>query len=156
MTIGEAERPGVIAPPPLLFFGFLLLGFASESIWPTAVIPGRALDPVGWVFIVLGVVIFGFALRQFPKAGTSVETRKPTTALITGGPYRLSRNPIYLGASLAFAGTGLVTNSGWLLGLLLPFLLLIRYGVIAREEAYLERKFGQAYRCYKASTRRWL
>jgi protein-S-isoprenylcysteine O-methyltransferase Ste14 len=139
MTVGEAERPGVIAPPPLLFFGFLLLGFASESIWPTAVIPGRALDPVGWVFIVLGVV-----------------TRKPTTALITGGPYRLSRNPIYLGASLAFAGTGLVTNSGWLLGLLLPFLLLIRYGVIAREEAYLERKFGQAYRCYKASTRRWL
>ena len=87
---------------------------------------------------------------------TSFKTDEPSTALITGGPYRYTRNPIYLALSLLYAGIGIAADSPWVLVLLAPLLVVIHYGVIIREERYLERKFADAYRRYKATTRRWL
>jgi protein-S-isoprenylcysteine O-methyltransferase Ste14 len=81
---------------------------------------------------------------------------KPTTALVTEGPFRYSRNPIYVALTLLYVGVALLINALWILLLIVPAVLVLRYGVIAREEAYLARKFGDAYRQYMAQVRRWL
>jgi protein-S-isoprenylcysteine O-methyltransferase Ste14 len=80
----------------------------------------------------------------------------PTTTIVDTGPYRFTRNPIYLGIFLGLVGLAIAFDSLWPLVTLVPFTLVIRYGVVAREEAYLERKFGHAYRRYRSRVRRWL
>ena len=120
-----------------------------------AFIPGIVQYSLGAVLIVLGAVILAAAMRQFRRAGTNLPTNRPTTALVTDGLYRFSRNPIYIALSLIYVGIGIAADSPWVLGLPLPILVIIRYGVIALEERYLERKFGQEYLRYKASLRRW-
>ncbi|MFQ5939589.1 MAG: methyltransferase family protein [Alphaproteobacteria bacterium] len=156
MTAGNRDCPGVIAPPPLIYLGFLGLGLALGYVWPAAVLPGSGQFAAGFALISLGAVIMALAMRRLRRAGTNVEPHKPTTALVTTGPFRLSRNPIYLALSLIHAGIGIAADNPWILGLLVPALAIIRYGVIAREERYLEGKFGAAYLAYKASVRRWL
>jgi protein-S-isoprenylcysteine O-methyltransferase Ste14 len=90
------------------------------------------------------------------RAGSNVPTNLPTTTIVDTGPYRLTRNPIYLGMLLGLIGEAIAFNSLWPLVSLVAFALVIRYGVVAREEAYLERKFGDDYRRYRARVRRWL
>ena len=113
----------------------------------------------GW----LGALVFAFALAllvwaiaAMTRGGSNVPTNRPTTTIVHGGPYRFTRNPIYLGMVLGLIGLAIALNSLWLLLTLVPFVLAIRYGVVAREEAYLERKFGDVYRRYRARVRRWL
>jgi protein-S-isoprenylcysteine O-methyltransferase Ste14 len=96
------------------------------------------------------------ALGRFRRAGTPVETYRPTTALVTEGIYRRTRNPMYVALTLLYAGIGFAANSLWTLGFLPPLLLVMRYGVIAREERYLTRRFGTRYLDYQGSVRRWL
>jgi protein-S-isoprenylcysteine O-methyltransferase Ste14 len=108
------------------------------------------------VLIAVGVILFVLSLYRFRHLGTSVQTRKPTTTLITDGPYRFSRNPIYLAFTIFSAGIGIAADLPWILALLVPALVVIRWGVIAREERYLEHKFGEDYRRYKAAVRRWV
>lgn len=150
------DNPGVIAPPPLIYLGFLVVGLALDYLWPVAPVAEGARYPAGFALIAVGLVMFALAVREFFKAGTSVETRKPTSAIVTRGPFRLSRNPIYVALSLVYAGIGFAVDSAWVLALLAPALVVMRYGVVAREERYLERKFGEEYLRYKASVRRWL
>jgi protein-S-isoprenylcysteine O-methyltransferase Ste14 len=90
------------------------------------------------------------------KAGTRVETYKPTTTIVVNGPCRFTRNPIYIGMSRGLIGLAIAFDSWWILAMLALFYLVIRYGVVAREEAYLERKFGDVYLGYKSRVRRWL
>lgn len=90
------------------------------------------------------------------RAGTNVPTNRPTTAMVDKGPYRFTRNPIYLGMFGGLFGLAIAFDTLWLLATLVLFALVIRYGVVAREEAYLERKFGEAYRAYRKRVRRWL
>ena len=90
------------------------------------------------------------------RAGSNVPTRLPTTTIVETGPYRFTRNPIYLGMFLGLIGLAIAFDNFWLLMMLALFALVIRYGVVAREEAYLERKFGDVYRRYRARVRRWL
>lgn len=104
----------------------------------------------------LGFAGLGQAMWQFRRAGTNVETYRPSTTVVRDGLYRFSRNPIYLSLGLDDAGIGIAAASFWVLALLIPLFLIIRYGVIAREERYLEQKFGAEYFAYKQSTRRWL
>ena len=156
MTADNRDCPGVIAPPPIIYLGFLGLGLGLDYVWPAATLPGTGQFAAGLALIFPGVVIIALAIRRLRKAGTNVEPHKPTTALVTTGPFRLSRNPIYLSLSLIHAGIGIAADNPWILGLLVPALAVIRYGVIAREERYLEGKFGAAYLAYKASVRRWL
>ncbi len=90
------------------------------------------------------------------QARTQIQTTQPTTTIVEEGPYRFTRNPIYLGMVLGLIGLAVAFNSLWLFVLLVPFYLVIRYGVVAREEAYLDRKFGDVYLAYKARVGRWL
>ncbi len=150
------DAPMVIAPPPALYFGVLCLGAAIDFLFPAPFLPRPWQYGLGAAAFALGGVIAGSAIGQFRRAGTNVPTYRPTLALVSRGPYRRSRNPIYIGLTLAYIGIALAIDSPWILGLVVPLLALMRYGVIAREEAYLEDKFGDAYRAYKKSVPRWL
>ena len=156
MAGNERDNPGVIAPPPLIYLGFLVIGLLLDYLWPVALVPDGARYSAGFALIAVGLVMFALAVREFIKAGTSVETRKPTTVILTSGPFRFSRNPIYVAHSLVYLGIGGAADSLWVLALLVPALVVMRYGVVSREERYLERKFGEEYLRYKASVRRWV
>ncbi len=152
----ERDRPGVIAKPPLLYAGALVLGLVLNAIWPSRVVAETIRYPAGILLIILGAFIVAAALRAFRRAGTNVDVHQPATAVVTSGPYRFSRNPMYLSLTLIYAGIGVAANSLWVLVLAVPLLAIIRYGVVAREERYLEQKFGEAYVRYRKSVRRWL
>jgi protein-S-isoprenylcysteine O-methyltransferase Ste14 len=150
---------GVVARPILLFFGALLLGLVADRLlpWPTAVLPGGLVRwAAGGPLILIGLALVAAGIRNFLRAATPVPTNEPARTLVTTGIHRFSRNPIYLGMFLIYAGIGVAARSPSALILLLPLAATIRYGVVAREEAYLERRFGDAYREYKARVRRWL
>lgn len=150
---------GVIARPPLLFVAALLLGLTSDYLLPLP-FAGPGAGRVHW-FVAGALILTGLALaaggiRDFCQAGTPVPTNEPTRTLVTTGIHGWSRNPIYVGMFVVYAGIGVAARSPWTLILTLPLVITIRYGVVAREEAYLERRFGDAYRDYKARVRRWL
>jgi len=150
---------GVIARPPLLFLGALLLGLGADRLLPLVfVVPGD--DPVLWTvggcLVLIGVALMAAAIRGFLRAATPVPTNEPTRTLVMTGVHRWTRNPIYLGMFLIYGGIGVAAHSTWVLVLALPLAILIRYGVVAREEVYLERRFGDAYLDYKRHVRRWL
>ena len=146
---------GVIAPPPFIYLAFLGLGFAFEWLMPGADLPGWA-QWIGAVVIVAGVALMISFEHAFKRAGTDANPYRASTALATDGPYRFSRNPAYLGMAITYAGITLAAEAPWALVLLAPAMLVIRYGVIAREERYLERLFGEDYLAYKRTTRRWI
>lgn len=155
----DTATAGVIARPPLLFLGALLLGLGADRLLPLAfAVPGG--DPILWTvggcLILAGAALAAAGIRNFSRAATPVPTNEPTRALVMSGVHGWTRNPIYLGMFLVYGGIGVVARSPWVLILTLPLAITIRYGVVAREEAYLERRFGDAYRDYKARVRRWL
>jgi protein-S-isoprenylcysteine O-methyltransferase Ste14 len=150
----------VIARPPLLFLAALLLGFISDYLLP---LPFRVsgIGPVHWIIagplFLVGLALFAAGIRSFSRARTPVPTNQPTRALVTTGIHGWTRNPIYLGMFLIYGGIGIALRSPSILFLALPLAIAIRYGgVVAREEAYLERRFGDTYRDYKARVRRWV
>ena len=157
--VPDPGTAGVIARPPLLFLSALLLGLASDYVLqqPFA-IPGSASvhRAIGSVLILIGMTLVTAGVRNFSPAGTPVPTSQPTRELVTTGIHGWTRNPIYLGLFLFYSGIALVARSPWMLIFLLPVAVTMRYGVVAREEAYLERRFGDTYRNYKARVRRWL
>lgn len=156
---GGGETAGVFARPPLLYGGFLLAGLALEWAWPLEAFSALPRDRsliFGGALIALGGGLLIAAFHRFKAVGTRIPTWQPTTALATDGIYRLSRNPIYLGLTLAYAGIAVAAASFWPLLLLVPLLMVMRTGVIAREEAYLTRLFGDEYRAYTKRVRRWL
>ncbi len=145
----------VVARPPLVYLVSILLGLVMNLVWPWEPFP-RGVSPVGMVLTLLAVTLFVRAVREFRAAQTPIRTRKPVTAVLTSGPYRLSRNPIYLSFTLLQLGIGLWANNAWVMAMLVPTLVLMSYGVIAREERYMEQKFGDEYRRYQAAVRRWI
>jgi protein-S-isoprenylcysteine O-methyltransferase Ste14 len=114
------------------------------------------LQWLGIALLVLGVCLFGWFVSALTRAGTPVAPYSQTTAIVTTGPYRLSRNPGYLSMTLIYVGIALVADAPWTLVTLVPAVLVVHFGVIAREESYLERLFGDEYLRYKQRTRRWL
>jgi len=155
----DTATAGVIARPPLLYLACLILGLVLDFVLPLPpALPETAL--VRWTagggLLVLGVAIAAAGIRNFSRAATPVPTNQPVRALVTTGIHGWSRNPIYVGLFLIYAGIGLAVRSPWVLILTLPLAIVLRYGVVAREEAYLEQRFGEAYRDYKARVRRWL
>jgi len=157
--VNDTGTAGVIARPPLLFLTALLLGFVSDRLLPLPFAVPEA-DLVHWMIagsvILVGLALAAAGIRNFSRAATPVPTNEPTRALVTTGIHGWTRNPIYLGMFLVYGSVGLAARSPWILILTLPLAITIRYGVVAREEAYLERRFGGAYRAYKARVRRWL
>ncbi len=152
---GGKDTAGVIAPPPVIYLAFLLAGLGADRLWPVAVLPqGPRYAAAAVIALSLALVIS--AVGQFRRHKTSFKPHEPSTALITEGPYRYSRNPMYLALSLLYAGLSITADGPWTLALLVPLLIVLHYGVILREERYLERKFADAYRRYRSTTRRWL
>ena len=154
---GEPDVAGVIALPPLIFLGFLAAAAVLEAVVPLPVLAAHVLVRylAGAALAACGVVIIAMGTRRFLAAGTNIPPTLPTTALVVDGIYRQTRNPLYLGTTLIYLGLGVAAGSLWAIVLVVPLLWVINVGVVAREERYLERKFGDAYRAYKARVRRW-
>lgn len=152
----QSDHPGVVVLPPLLFAGAFAIGLILHWLHPISILRGAITLCLG---IALCVVSGWFALwaeHTMKKAGTNINPLRPATALVTSGPFRFCRNPLYLSLVLLYLGLALAMNRLWPLVLLVPALVVLHYGVILREERYLEAKFGDAYRDYRASVRRWL
>ena len=152
-----ADTAHVIIHPPIAWGLAVIVGLALNRLVPLPFLPAGL--PVGW----LGAMAFALALAlgiysvvTIVRAGSNVPTNRPTTTIVESGPYRFTRNPIYLGMFLGQIGLAIAFDNLWLPMMLVPFALVIRYGVVAREEAYLGRKFGDVYRGYCTRVRRWM
>jgi protein-S-isoprenylcysteine O-methyltransferase Ste14 len=146
----------VIAPPPLIFLSALALGFGLDVVVGTGSLPWSVAVLVGAASIIAGVGLMGSFVEAFRRARTPLDPYTPSEAIVTDGPYRLTRNPGYLGMALTYAGIAIVSNALWVLAPLPVAIAVIDRGVIAREERYLERKFGTPYVDYKRRVRRWI
>jgi protein-S-isoprenylcysteine O-methyltransferase Ste14 len=151
------DHANVTVIPPLVYLGSILLGVAANWLLGVGFPLAFALRMALGVALVCGgvavVMSFGYAFRQI---GQDPHPNTPTTRIITSGTYRYSRNPGYASLAVIQVGIALLLDNAWILLALLPALVIMHYGVIIREEAYLERKFGDEYLRYKASVRRWL
>src|ERR1700752_327221 len=153
----QPDNANAVVRPPIALLLAFLLGLLAAWLHPLKVVPAAVPNGLLGAFIVVdGLALFVWAIMTMTQAGTRVETVQPSTAIVAAGPYRFSRNPIYLAMMVALVGLAIGFNNGWILAALVVFYLIIRYGVVAREEAYLRRKFGDVYLSYKSQVRRWL
>ena len=150
------DSPGVIVRPPLLYGTMLIAVLALRWFWPMSIFRDTLTPWLGLVPLLFGLVIAIPGRRALQAAGTNVNPSLPTTAIVTSGPYRFSRNPLYVGLTLLYCGLTFVLNTWWGLILLIPILIIMHRGVVLREERYLEAKFGASYREYRMRVRRWL
>ena len=151
--------PGVRILPPFLFGGTLLVGFGLQWMWPVRIAPERFLVLLrveGGALILIAIVLAMAAHQRFERAGTNVNPLRPVTALVLSGPYRFTRNPMYLGFVLLTVGIALIANALWPIVVLIPTLFVLHYEVIAKEERLLEARFGDEYRAYRRRVRRWI
>ena len=153
--VPEVANLGIMRPP-LIYLGAIALGLLLHVAWPVRLVPRAASVPLGGTVLLVAVALFLSAVRTFRTAGTPVPGNRPTTTIVRTGPYRYSRNPIYLAFSLLQLGVAFWVNSLWLLVTLMPAVALMSFVVIPREEQYLETRFPSDYLSYKASVRRWL
>ena len=155
----NAPNPGVRFPPPLLFVVALGLGVACHKWFPLSLAPPR-LRPVGvlggWSLVAIWVVFMGWAMLTFVRQRTSIVPSRPANALVTWGPYRLSRNPMYVALSVGYVGASMLVNALWPVLFLPAVWALLYLLVIRREERYLAAAFGDEYESYRARVRRWL
>jgi len=152
-----ADTAQVIIRPPLAWGLAVIAGLALNWLVPLPFLPADL--PAGWLgamVFVLAVALFAWAIVTITRAGSNVPTNRPTTTIVEAGPYRFTRNPVYLGMFLGLIGLAIAFDNLWLLIMLVPFALVIRYAVVAREEAYLERKCSDIYHGYRSRVRRWL
>lgn len=155
-TPNGADNPGVVAPPPLIYAAALAAGLLLNRLRPIPFLPRSLTRAPGLSLIAGGFLLVMFGLREMKRAGTNVDPYKPATAIVTAGPYRFTRNPLYVGLTMLYAGIAARTNA-LPAALLLPMVLAVmRRGVIEREERYLERMFGDEYREYKEKVPRWI
>jgi len=150
------DNPGVIAPPPFIFLCFLVLGYSLNRFYPLAVLEQPLNTIISAIFFVYAGLTAGLAFFYMIKSGTNVDARKPTNAIVTVSVYSYTRNPMYLSMVILLIAFALLLNALWI-ALLIPFFIYVmQKGVIEREEAYLENKFGSEYLQYKNRVRRWL
>ena len=151
------DKPNVVIPPPVAWALAIVAGLGLGWLIPLPFLPASL--PHAWIggaVFALALALAIWAMATMRKAGTHFDIQKPTTAIVENGPYRTTRNPIYLGMFLGQTGIAIGFDNLWVLAMLVPFYFVIRHGVVAREEAYLERKFGAVYRAYCAEAPRWL
>lgn len=152
----DAAEVGRVPHPPLLYLSSLVIGFLIQRVFPVAIAPPAVGRIVGPLLVAAGVLLGVSALALFRRAGTNPNPTRPTTALVFSGPYRFTRNPMYLGFNALCLGAAVWTNSLWPVLLLVVAVIVMDRAVIPREEAYLERKFGEAYAGYRRRVRRWV
>jgi protein-S-isoprenylcysteine O-methyltransferase Ste14 len=156
MPSDEQDKAGIIAPPPLIYVGPLVVGLLLNRRFPVAFLPPRIARSLGWPLLIGGLVLIGWFEQALRNAGTPANPYKPVSHVVTEGPFHYTRNPGYLSMTMIYTGITSLTNALWAILLLPVALLAIQRGVIKREERYLERKFGEEYLRYKAQVRRWI
>lgn len=147
---------GAHTPPPLLYAGTLLLGLLLNRQFPLPFLPRRLSRIVGATMVIGGQVVGIASVRALRRAGNSPRPDVPVRELVEEGPYGHSRNPLYLSMTMIYAGIAAIANARWAILLLPAVLTAINQGMVRREERYLEERFGDRYRDYKARVRRWL
>jgi protein-S-isoprenylcysteine O-methyltransferase Ste14 len=150
------DHPGVVILPPVLYLIGLALGFLIHWAAPRPIVSSSFRFLLGGVLVVLAMVLARWGQSVMDRAGTNVKPTKPTTALVVTGPFRYSRNPLYISLTLLYLGIALLANSLWVMVMIVPVLAVLHYGVVLREERYLEARFGDTYRAYRARVRRYL
>ncbi len=150
------DRPGVIAPPPVIYAVFFGLGFLLERQFPLGLPDVLPWSLIGKTLVGIAVLIAASGILTMKRAKTHIDVYKPATAIVSSGPFRFSRNPLYLSLTILYLGAALAKLWLWPV-LTLPIALVIMHtGVISREERYLAEKFGDEYLRYKSQVRRWL
>lgn len=150
------ETSGVSVPPPLIYAAGLALGLSVDRLLQAPGLPPWVGRPTGAALVVGGTLLGGLFIREFRRARTAIDLRKPSTSLVTSGPYRLSRNPGYLSLTLIYLGAAAAVGGPWSLAILVAVVAAVDRLVIRREESYLGKRFGADYRAYRARVRRWL
>ncbi len=152
----SGDYPKVITPPPVIVLIVIAAGFAASLIQPLRFIDGYARYVAGGALLILFAAIVSLAFFKMKGAGTNVDVRKPATAVVTDGVYSYTRNPMYVSLVIFLAAASVLLNNLWIAILIPVFIFIMGKGVIAREEQYLEEKFGAQYTDYKERVRRWL
>jgi protein-S-isoprenylcysteine O-methyltransferase Ste14 len=156
MSTTDRDSSGIVVPPPLAYVVGFGAGYLLHRIVPIRISTSGPWRVPGWALIASGGAVMLSALVTFRRAGTTPNPTKPAAALALGGPYRFTRNPMYLGWVLAYVGGALLVNAVWPLLLLPVVIAVVQRMFIEKEERYLEQKFGEGYRRYKARVRRWI
>ena len=147
----------LIAPPPVMYIGALLLGVGIHVLLPISIfLATPAREILASFLLILSGAFARWAFLTMRRTGTTANPKKPSAALVTDGPFRISRNPIYVAMTGLYIGSAFLVNSAWPLILLVPLLMVMQWGVILREERYLSEKFGSEYTAYSSRVRRWL
>ena len=151
----STDNPGVVARPPVIYGVAFLIVLVLRSLWPMPIFPAAYL----WTGIAVAVIGIGIAVwgrRTMRAAGTNINPALPALAIVQSGPFRYSRNPLYLALTLLYLGLTLAFNTWWGIVMLLPLIVVMHAGVVLREERYLDQKFGETYRQYRSRVRRYL
>lgn len=157
MNARVADSANALVRPPIAVLAAIAASLAANWLYPLPLVSaGAVLVWAGAAVFLLGFALAAWAISTFRAAGTRVETYRPTSTVVDYGPYRFTRNPIYTGMFLGLTGLALGFNTWWFIVALVIFFMIIRFGVVAREEVYLEHKFGETYLAYKSRVRRWL
>jgi protein-S-isoprenylcysteine O-methyltransferase Ste14 len=158
MTASAQDNPGVIIFPPLLLLLVIIVGVGFDWLAPLGLlsqVPAIPRIVVGAILFLAGATLAGMARATFVRVGTNVRPDEPALTVVSGGIFAHLRNPMYAGGSIAALGLALILASDWMILLLVPALLVLHFGVVLREERYLERKFGETYLRYKAAVPRY-
>jgi len=150
------DNPGVRVPPPIFYALAVLVGYLLNRRWPLPIGGGASVQALAWLLVGVWLVLGGSGIGAFRRSRTSMVPIRPATTLVIAGPYRFTRNPMYVALAALTIALGLFVNSWWPIVLLVPVLLVVRAFVIAPEERYLERRFGADYLAYTQRVRRWL
>ena len=153
--VDHRDRAGVILPPPLIYLLGFIVALALRYKWPLPIFHSAVGGWLGTACAAGGVLLAMIGRTTMQHAGTNINPFKPTKTIVTSGPFRYSRNPLYLALSLLFLGLTLISNTWWGVMLFVPVALAIHFGVVLREERYLESKFGDTYREYRRRVRRY-
>ena len=153
------DRPGIIAPPPLMTLVAIIAGLTTDRFLRLPMIPAESRPlrvAAAALLAVVAAAVLAAAKWEFHKHRTTANPYRPSTAVVSTGIYRYTRNPIYVALMLVVAAVAVGANTLWLLAALLPLFLLLHFGVVKREERYLAAKFGTTYEDYLQLASRWL
>lgn len=152
----QPDNPGVRIPPPLFYAAAIVGGWLLDRRWSLSIGAGVLRPVLAWLLFASFLLLMGSSVGSFRRMRTSVLPFRPATTLVISGPYRYTRNPMYVAAGLLTVALGLWLNTWWPIVLLIPTLVIIRHHVIGREESYMHRRFGAEYDAYTRQVRRWL
>ena len=152
------DKPDIVLKPPLAALGALAICIVGQALLPASwlnIVPPDIAAFLGPFFLVIGFGIAGTAILAFRRAQTNIEPSKPALAVVHSGPYRFTRNPMYIGLLSVHLGLGIILSLDWALVVTIALWVFLHFGVVLREETYLSNKFGPEYHALLRSTRRW-